>query len=109
MGGLEGERECADRLLGCGVVKGDTGRRAGTPARGGVQGEVETGERIDKEKSLVVGFTPAAWKPVPASRCRHQRHPSGVVTRDPRHKPAQPGASEPLGTARNPARAALTA
>lgn len=34
-----------------------------------------------------MGFTPAAWKSAPASRSRHQRQPSGVATRDPRHKP----------------------
>lgn len=34
VGGLAGERGCADRLLGCRVVKGDAGRRAGTPGSG---------------------------------------------------------------------------
>lgn len=82
--GRKGVCKQASRVPGC-----ERGRRSegGDPRRGEVQGGVGTGEPVDKGKSLVVGFTPAAWKPAPASRSRHQRQPSGVATRDPRHKP----------------------
>lgn len=56
---------------------------------------METGERVDKGKSLVAGLTPAAWKPAPASRSQHRGHLSGVAPRDPRHKSALRGASRP--------------
>lgn len=76
------------------------GRRIGgrgPPTRGGVWGEVETGERVDKGQSLVAGLTPAAWKPAPAFGSRRRGHLSGVAHRDPRHKPTQRGSSQPLG------------
>lgn len=41
---------------------------------------METGERVDKGKSLLVGITPAAWKPAPASRSPHHGDLFGVAT-----------------------------
>lgn len=58
---------------------------------------METGERVDKGQILVAGLTPAAWKLAPAFGSRHRGHHSGVAHRDPRHKPAQRGSSQPLG------------